>query len=843
MDRTQALQWIYTSSKKGQGGFAGFDVWAQTPGLGEDEQDELKKLSSYTILHNLPPQPTPEEMAALFPTIFRAGTLRSGKKYVLRSVYAGQDYSMRWGNFIAHALVFSEGRLEGYPIDLLAWEGWKKPLTAREDNGQIQAPLPVVETEALGAVKVKISLPEICLFLKSEHGRIEVFEKMLSAIFAAKSGGKRLLIRDKWETIYLWLASLQKVFPVDAVKNLSCCTFISRPENAADVSFTVPGSAFAIDDIALKRNFYIFDLSGGKKLQPELTIHPYAAKITQWLNEDGTKISAFLDFLDNFTFDLNEKTLLTAQNLFALAAGNNSEGGFKPAEIIEFFVEHAKTQAIPLFIKILSPQLASFEKNEVPVEALARLSRFIIKRAPLSGDENIATFLGKSWVIAFRAQLSENASTTDISMLRQEIRDNNQMADAVIKETLVSPENLENFTVNAKKINPGNSSSLGQYLVDAIAGLGQAQIWQSPMMLKLISGFSPEARKRFVSNIPSFENSVVFFVSKTNCPWGNVLADLFSRLPHETVSTIRSQLAVLNLNDALLGEFTALMEAAKDITRTYETYIGEITAQAPAFSEAYGPSLNNIYLEKLEPQQQLSQLRMWIKSDAFYQKLGDAYAGTWLKKFVGTLPLDSSETVESILINKINIQKETLNIVFKPDVFALRELNKLVCDNQRTEVFARVKNLSASIAGISETQYVAFLNLNLAKLLFLAKNAQEVQEVMELLILPGKEQIFYQKYFEFLARVLKRFTSVKNEQVRQNGQDMLFLDYWFTCPEEIFSKNCPKLGAVVSACDNEQLKFYRNEFSKKNPKRFKQLSQFMKKPGIIGSIIGSLFRK
>ncbi|MFL9678335.1 hypothetical protein [Streptomyces sp. KL110A] len=108
------LQMHYTSAPPGPDG-AGFRFTAVSPGVPHAVLREAEQLVGYEPPRDAPARPSDAELG-LFPEMFGFTRLSDGSGLLSRTVYTGADYSGRWGNFHAHAVLLPAG--EPLPDDL-----------------------------------------------------------------------------------------------------------------------------------------------------------------------------------------------------------------------------------------------------------------------------------------------------------------------------------------------------------------------------------------------------------------------------------------------------------------------------------------------------------------------------------------------------------------------------------------------------------------------------------------------------------------------------------------------------------------------------------------------------
>lgn len=297
MTAPSLLQWSYTSCLRGQGAGAGFQTYACSEALQPEEKQELERLAAYVPPTDLPSRPTPEEIATLFPVMFRFFRLRSGRYGVLRSVYTGQDYSHRFGNFFAHALVLETGEFPFHPV--LFWNtglfqaGLSEAEAGRQDPPPPLAPLP------LPSLAANPALAEARDFLRADPHREELFQQMLRAVLASARQNRRLLLATPQSETIHWTQLLQLALPVRLAHQLSFSLYSFDPAAVpALLSGTSrTGGRLAFSDSQFEREFFIFDTLTGQTSRPLPAgrFEAYAALSFQAGYENLMPLHAFIE--------------------------------------------------------------------------------------------------------------------------------------------------------------------------------------------------------------------------------------------------------------------------------------------------------------------------------------------------------------------------------------------------------------------------------------------------------------------------------------------------------------------------------------------------------------------
>lgn len=332
-------QFTYTSCQRGVNGQAGFQVRGVSPGLSLEDQraiinwcyykapeDEHRAMENEYRAGGAPVRyPLPDEERAKirdrFPLALRSFLLPSGRQVVLRVGYVGLDYSNRWGNMFAHALVFEPGTLSRSPIDCYEWDGWLLELPPAEDTKDAPPPLPSLPESAL-AFESSFSYANLADFFGGFPEAQAKLGLMLEAVRLRKRGGRALVLRSSSDiqNIYL-IAALVKSFPASCQAGLSLSTYHHDPQATLDINGTLGQTRFSFSSREVNNDFYMFDFS--KNVFSELTPSSslYIARVADWLVNAPEKMEGLQSFSRFFSLSDLEGDLDSLMELYGLTNG------------------------------------------------------------------------------------------------------------------------------------------------------------------------------------------------------------------------------------------------------------------------------------------------------------------------------------------------------------------------------------------------------------------------------------------------------------------------------------------------------------------------------------------
>lgn len=243
-------QMYYTSCESGLAGYPGFQFNAATPDVPGAVLRRVEQATSYEPPRSLGYEPTAEQIAATPVNLcYQPGA--DGEPAILaHTVFVGNDYSQRFGNYFVHALSLSPDDLGGArPIDF-----WGAPFWAR-------TPVTRVELPALEPVPANSFDSEG--FLRA--GREGLLPRLLTAVERAIVTGDRpvIIVAEETAEVARWIAAACELLPPALTARFAFATYQYRPGRGREhLVGTVPTSDFTVTESAL-RSFAVFDLAGG----------------------------------------------------------------------------------------------------------------------------------------------------------------------------------------------------------------------------------------------------------------------------------------------------------------------------------------------------------------------------------------------------------------------------------------------------------------------------------------------------------------------------------------------------------------------------------------------------
>ncbi|NML51170.1 hypothetical protein HHL19_13925 [Streptomyces sp. R302] len=218
------LQMHYTSAPPGPDG-SGFRFTAVSPGVPHAVLREAEQLVGYEPPRDAPARPTEDELGA-FPEMFGFTRLSDGSGLLSRTVYTGADYSGRWGNFHAHALLVPAG--EPLPGDRLPIALWGAAEWAdRSPEGGAPPPLERLTPglpRSLGAT--------LAAFAADAGPRLAALLADLRRLAEDPQAPQVVIAEQDTRDVAHWLIVACAALPRDVARNLTFTTYTRRPQHA-----------------------------------------------------------------------------------------------------------------------------------------------------------------------------------------------------------------------------------------------------------------------------------------------------------------------------------------------------------------------------------------------------------------------------------------------------------------------------------------------------------------------------------------------------------------------------------------------------------------------------------
>ena len=779
----KALQLYYTSCRRGLSGYAGFQTRAESQGLLLDERREIEAKALYQPPRDLPREPDAEAIAGHFPKAFRTVKLSSGRTAVIRAVYTGQDYSDRWGNYFAHALVL-DGELEGrWPIDAYTWPGWVEGLADGVDESEPK-PLPPVPLGDV-AIGTDFSFDELETFLGEGEERAEMLSKMLRAVFRRASDSRSVVIRERLELdgVY-WVACIQKAFPPAYQRELTCSTFQFDPRSSLAVNVTTGETDFLFDEGERKYQFYVFDFVTGEHSDVPEEGAEYARALSAWMASDPRRVEGFHGFAALFDHNEFGPDLLHILRLYRLEAGDDV--ALTTPELhsaLEFVNAHARPSAFARVLEAVG-EVTRYLDPAVPPEDWALVVRFLAERAASTGEAEHRRRACLAWIDAFDFFVVEQQRDEDVVLsLRGDVEKKFGRDARDIAQEFLSDTHLDWMWEHAARL-PSRGLGLVMTEIDrSCRQLGREPTHESQEVRSLIEavlyrepGQPPDLQWAFapfrsqVGGLASIANHVVEVLAE-QVREGSMPREVWQeacRVVGRSLSGVLTAagdglrfklLNCLKTDDrfagVLLGEWEVSIDRATDKIEAHSSYEHNVLSDDSKFAGDMRDLMAAALLKVLPLDSQRRQARLWVESDQC-RRYSDDVAGTILALASQDVNLSPEDSASERLADQISQELDGRRL--KLDLIRL-ELRAAAC--RALSAPDGANGLRAVLEEADAGSYGEFVGMVLPRLLSRAATPEGHGRVVLSMVTDAHLRAVAEAYGRFLTqRPTDRFDDV-----------------------------------------------------------------------------------
>lgn len=769
----RALQLYYTSCEAGLSGHAGFQIRAASDDLMPDDRRELEGLLLYEAPRNMPRDPDAETIAAMFPVAFRITTLGSGRRAILRSNYVGQDYSGRWGNFFAHALVLDgedRDEAERSLVDAFGWSGWQVGLDAAVGKSAPEPLPPVAITDVLS--DTSYSFAELRTFLLEGEARAGRLAEMIRAVRQRAKDSRALVIRESHDLDgRYWVACVLKAFPPGCQRTLTASTYHAAPRSCLAVNATNGETDFLFDEAESRFQFYVFDFETGVYSEVPRAAGEYAACVAEWMVKDPARLEGLYEFsrafeLPDVNVDLESLLLMYRAETGDRLRISNAELG----AVITFARERTRPEYFSSTLKTVSA-LASGMDATTASDDWVLLLRCLAEGARHTRGAADRALVWRTWVRAFDVLVAEGSgsSVTPLVALRPEIE--RQLAEHAheLSAEFLSPSHLERLFERAPALSaPALAIVLDQVLRSAAEPATPAAA--APQVVGLLSAaFRSEsgragqvhwALEAFTHDPESLASVVRQFatVLDEEAEAKRLRADekrvtlrrvgglLFDQLAADSAAR-RTLLARLkgdaNTFPILLGEWERSIAVAGDKVGEHEQYSRVMLADGSEFARQYRDRMTQALLLALTSSERETFAKAILRAPDF-ASAPDALATTVLDVAGRAVSFVLSDTAADELCERIARECDRRGVT-RPSRLELRlAVTRAVAADRPDK-----RPLRSRLPKASADEYRDVLDAILPKLLRRTRRVVDLEETLPLLAAGGYPAVFSAAYLRF----------------------------------------------------------------------------------------------
>jgi len=757
----KALQLYYTSCEHGYEKSPGFQVKAISEGFEEDEINKIKKAGRYNTPRNLPPQPSLDEIRTLFPVAFRYQKNESNQYSFMHSAYVGKDYSgPRYGNYFMHALLF-ESQLNFWPIDLYHWEGWKS-----EDNSK-ETSLPVIDIELNNSV---YSFNHLQQFLNEEDNRT-IFHKMLSAFILSQKDERKIVIRsDDKENSILWMAALQKSFPVYISSDISLSSYQYSPGSCSDINIVYGETDFTFDDTEFNYHFYVFDFLDGRESDLENIQNTYVNFIVDMLSTNPHKLQKFYSFAEYFkTIEIRDRLedLLKVFQLIDDDMEQFSQTELK--DILAFVSEYTKNEYYEFILKRI---LSTLDQTIEEGSSFAYLDQFIL----FYSDAYARTAHGEYKDILLRlfsnlikdAYINDNYDKEKVRAIESRLKKSISNFEYDFSKYFLEQQNIEIYLKNeTMKDNTKLYSLLGRIIDSTKRVFKEIKLSDNDLVTEYIAHLL-QLKKEELHDFPwevinyfdstEEKSDIIFMISREfeDMQDVGIISDIDYDVALESLAYYLQKHYLKDIDDYyhlintlchydtcwLLAdkEYNIRLGSSSNKIAFFDNYNTKILEKNIIFKEKNFLNMIEVFWKSLSEKEKVSKAVEWVVSDEIDTLKDLSIWQDIMQKANNGISFSLSDKT-SLIIEKY-FQQYIDQADFEPNKIILRQaIISTTSDSDYEKISQALKNISSS-------DYKEFLNSFLSPALKRCKNTEDYGNMIKNTLIPEYYEIFLEIYFQ-----------------------------------------------------------------------------------------------
>ncbi len=789
----KVLQLFYTSCRRGLSTGSGFQTYAMSDGVTEDERKEIERYGVYVPPADLPSQPSPEEIATLFPTAFTFFKLKSGRHGVCQSKYIGQDYSGRYGNYFCHALIFDAPRLPVYPIQYCGAPFFRDNLTEEEMRMEdAPPPPPALELEDLSTNEL-YRFDEIQEFI--QDNRVDMLKRMISSILTHEQSHRRLVLREEYALLPFWIGAIQMSFPLKLAHRLTFSTYAFDPEgtNALIACPPLSGGRFAFSETQRKFEYYIFDLVEGLSSEVEETF-----KFNQVVDVGFTilkdNLFEFHDFIDHFSYKLPNREIDAAHDLFTISRTGIGE---MDAAHVTGAVDFANSYAPPELLGRLSDnieQIMDTISDSVDFKTAKVITRFLFKVARTTGSQAHLNHAYEFFFNALHHLIVDYREPEKDRILKfnKDINEFNQKHTTELLTQWIEPRRLGTLTTllsdDDEKVHAEIYFTL---MMDNLLLFGATwkQTIGSPGFPELLTAFFDAllrsekhlsaALQTTSANDEYFAGLILFALKMISNRTGgdrillNSFASVMRTKNDKSAFNVRREIIQRDNGSFIFREFSMLLGDATKKTVFFWDFYEYLFSRIPEFSEAFFDEAVKNYLKLLQGREFHEECAKMLIHEEEIRK--DALVNYIVRELESAAPLSSPRTWVREVTPALVAVKSKRRIETTPDIAGLIDLGihleNVLRGRSRN---SGVEEKPPEIAGADRKKYMDYLKWVAPMLIRLASSPRDHGKNLDYLI--------HESFHKELARqyTKKLYSNVKKNKAAGLNTFKHFIGYYLT---------------------------------------------------------------
>lgn len=803
-------QLFYTSCRKGLSSGMGFQTYAMSKGITEEERKEIEGYCVYIPSDNLPTQPSDEEIDELFPISFSSFRLKNGKYCISSAKYIGKDYSGRYGNYFCHVLI-SDKIWPFYPIELYESRVFRSSLTDNEENAEEIVYLPELNEIPLGN---RIHFDSIGSFLKKADvgKRRKGFTELMKSSISFSSNNKRIVFCDHKDNVPYWIGAMQMSLPRKLAQEFSFTTYCYNPEDvpymlcAADKD----GSKFNFKDSSKFYKYNVFDF-----INMQIGEASYNSSFVKRA-EVGYTVSKeaflpFLGFLQQFEYNVLDENIDNCICLYNMVNRGIEKSDIQDVKkAVSFAINYKSVEAYKELFELLEPNLEKIS-TQVDIELAEIITKFLFM---VGRETDNREYVMKAYEFFFNAVQylvmdAEDTKVEEILKLYENIRN---IEDITLNQFVKLSIHKDRIKELQTYIEGGKVRHAKFYLKSVLSDImAFNNKYTSGDGIGLFNIGSEDAK-----NITIFMNKCLSILIKSK----EDILDVFYSLKYEYDYFPEIIIRAYTINNCLYkdkGIEKTLIEFVIDEGRKDKEWKREINLGISKITNG-NDLLFSIYSLELEKERNRKEFfisycyRTFNYLEDYRKRKFSAALKLYLSLGEDIYLEDYTEIINYINIKALceHIDKETLKLLFtrfeneinlenvKIEGYTIRNIAQIkkeydvktpcsiteliytvqkIEDSSANDKITNLEKLKVDFLNMNGDKYKKCLRMFLTNLCPYLKNPLEHEKIKRALFCSEYAEIYYNQYFDILDDII--FTKKYRDILATNGKEgyELFIDF------------------------------------------------------------------
>jgi len=779
---TELLQLYYTSCKKGLSTGAGFQTYSMSDGITHDERLEIEKNGIYVPPNDLPSQPTQEEITRLFPITFKFFRLKSGRYGVCQSVYSGQDYSSRFGNYFCHAIILKNGIFPFYPIQLFRSSLFRKQLTKDEADIQ-ESPLPLssihIDNVTLDG---GMTFDSISNFI-DENDRGEIFKAIITSIIHYENSNRRLVLCDISENIPYWIGAIQMAFPIDMVHNITFTTYTFDPEgdNSIICATNRTGGKFQFSDYQKEYQFFIYDFSHNDfSLVDKTTKFAEIVNTSYMFSPDSLR--DFHAFIKNFNYTVVNNEIDYAFNLFQITNSGLDQISY---DDIAHSIEYANKYASAELLGKLSQKISSLidvMSQKLDFNVASIMTKFLFKISFQTKDKKHTEIAYDFFLTSLSAFIFQKEHQIDTDKI---LNYNNMTLIYNKNHSRTFIQHYANYLELLKKEfkkYPGVLQAKTCVIVSVNNFLAAKMSWQDAAQNKFFLPFIgqcalvlKESEKELYDTLNNLSADIDYFSQflalcmKTKKDYNSLMSpfiQIMSTKNDKVKTDIRNYLITLEYNEFVINEFLILLKQSNKPMDFFWDYYRSIFMKHEKFKNKYFSIAIKHYLDLIHKKHFFEE---GYKLLNYYSDIKLPELRNIITSLESCFSCRYPSNDELMVLNRLNDVKANVNISMSLDITRILLIGVMIKQDIKRNIKLSdlLKKNKGLLVGLNEKKYKSYLDWFLPAALdyFPDKNKRGDilfhKHLIECVIQKNTINILAKIYIKFFHKLIKQLKSKK----------------------------------------------------------------------------------